>query len=450
MIERYRLLSLFDGIGCFPLAYANKVGINHKDLEYESSEIENYLLDILSTNFPKHNQLGNIEEINWNSLYLDKEKANIVTMGTPCTGFSTSGKRDGLENIESRLFVNSVESIKIIKPKYFIWENVFGVLSNNKGMDFREVLKAFKEAGYNLAWTTYNTKYFGIPQKRRRVYMIGVRNDLKQSKILEYIDPFNMINRAFSDDIFAYENMVDKFYEKNSFNLKNNKLSYFNRLRSDLFKAEGIAGTQAKRDYKSFRDVFVTNDIIRRETPRERLRFQGMPDYWFDEQYGSYGRSTLYKADGMSLPVVESVFDSLDKIDSFEFIRRVENNERYEEREKWVKTLSSDRKSSYQILGCPSNMMGSNGKKEGKVQYSGIMMTDGKETELFLTDRCSEAGHILKEGDIKSIADIYEGVVDDWYSVTDRSVDGILRRERDSNKKLPEELREAIKRVYKK
>ena len=84
--KNIKLLSLFDGIGCFPLALANLLNIKPEDFSYTSSEIEPYLIDIINKNFPKVKQLGDIEKVDYNSL-----NADIITMGTPCTGFSVSG-----------------------------------------------------------------------------------------------------------------------------------------------------------------------------------------------------------------------------------------------------------------------------------------------------------------------------------------------------------------------
>src|SRR5690554_6205509 len=107
MLGRGKMVSLFDGIGCFPLAYANITKRDYKSFEYYSSEKEQYLIDILNENFKNVKHLGLVEDIDVENL--KHQNIEVITMGTPCTGFSLSGKRDGLENIESQLFSDGVD-----------------------------------------------------------------------------------------------------------------------------------------------------------------------------------------------------------------------------------------------------------------------------------------------------------------------------------------------------
>lgn len=439
MDNYYKLLSLFDGIGCFPLAYSNLIhGLNqHQKFEYESSEIEDYLINILNSNFKNIKQLGDVTKIDFNTYYANSEKPNIITMGTPCTGFSISGKREGFQNIESKLFSEGIRSIEEIQPKYFIWENVFGVLSNNKGNEFIDVLTEFTRIGYNVIWTTYDMKYFGIPQRRRRVYLIGVRNDLQQSKYLKNIDPFGFINRTFSKEISSFQNKINKLYEINEFD---NELYYFNRQRSDAFKAEGVASTLAKRDYKSFKDLIIFKNKIRRETPEERLKLQGIPNDWFKNASVSK-ESSLYRANGMSLPVVENVFESLFLIDKLKY----NVNQNFED-------LNQHKKNNYYVIDKVEDLKESKIRKEGRLAYSGVITkNENNQFEIHLIDSCKETKDIelFTYPEIKTLKDIFTEDADSKYTLSKKSIEGILRREAESGNTIPQRLRDKIKEIYK-
>jgi DNA (cytosine-5)-methyltransferase 1 len=100
--------------------------------------------------------------------------------GSPCQSFSTVGNQKGLEDERGNLIFAYIKLVKQIKPKIFIFENVKGLLSNNKGNTFKKVLMAFKETGYKIYYDVLNAKNFGIPQHRERLYLIGFKNEVKK------------------------------------------------------------------------------------------------------------------------------------------------------------------------------------------------------------------------------------------------------------------------------
>ena len=161
-----RYFSSFTGVGGFDLAAP-------KDWECVGfSEIDKYANMVLKYRFPDIKNYGDVNAIKWNEI----PNFDILFGGTPCQDLSLAGKRKGLAGERSGLFYKFVEALKAKKPKYFIWENVKGALSSNKGWDFAEVLNQFSEAGYNLWWQILNAKYFGVPQNRERIFIIGFRD----------------------------------------------------------------------------------------------------------------------------------------------------------------------------------------------------------------------------------------------------------------------------------
>lgn len=429
LLKDLKFVSLFDGVGGFPLAWAKMLGIPYKTLDYTSSEIEPFLTGILKEQFPKALQLGDIEKVNLTTL-----QGDVITMGTPCTGFSVSGKRDGLENIESRLFKDGVEAIKEVRPEYFVWENVFGVYSANKRKEFREILHYFKETGYDIAWTLLDTKFFGCPQRRRRVYMVGVKSGIPKNN--------NMFDfKSRQSKKLAKE--VKSFDDNFKFDFKPDSVSpydhhaFFNRQRSDQFKEIGISNTIAKRDFKGATDVVVKNGIVRRIVPKERLRLQGIPDNFFDNTYETQkGDKPRFQANGMTIPVVEYVFKQIEKLHEGLAI----SDEGYE---KDVLITTDIRKEMTKT------------KKDGTIEYiaipySGQMfferdeegnITDHEKVEFHFAKKCTESSPILVPSTVESIL---LDEVNPKYHLTENTLRGYLRREHESGNKLPKKLKEVI------
>lgn len=193
MNKELRLDSLFDGSGGFPLA-AIFCGIK----PIWSSEVEPFPIRVTQKNLPQVKHLGDIKDINGSEI----EPVDIITFGSPCQDLSIAGKRAGLEGEKSNLFYEAIRVIKEMRcktngkyPRYLLWENVPGAFSSNKGEDFRCVLEEitrikdstvklsrpskWQSAGeilgdnFSLAWRVLDAKYFGVPQRRRRIFLVA-------------------------------------------------------------------------------------------------------------------------------------------------------------------------------------------------------------------------------------------------------------------------------------
>lgn len=195
-MKKLTLGSLFDGSGGFPLGGV-LCGIEPK----WKSEIEPFAIAVTNKHFPEVKHYGDVSKIDGGEV----EPVDIITFGSPCQDLSVAGKRAGLENGErSNLFYQAIRIIKEMRsktngeyPRFIVWENVPGAFSSNKGQDFRSVLEAVcsvKEPeilipepadgkwtyageivgnGYSLAWRTLDAQYFGVPQRRRRIYLVA-------------------------------------------------------------------------------------------------------------------------------------------------------------------------------------------------------------------------------------------------------------------------------------
>lgn len=191
--------SLFDGAGTMPFA-AMLCGIN----PVWSSEIEKFPCEVTKKRFPDVRQLGDVTKINGAEI----EPVDIITFGSPCQDLSVAGTRAGLSGHRSGLFMEAVRIIKEmrenarrtnqpVRPRYAVWENVPGAYSSNGGEDFRVVLEelckvaddevsiprppqgrwrgagAIMGNGYSVAWRTLDAQHWGVPQRRRRIWLVA-------------------------------------------------------------------------------------------------------------------------------------------------------------------------------------------------------------------------------------------------------------------------------------
>ena len=199
----YKLGSLFDGSGGFPLS-GTLCGIE----PIWAAEVEPYPIAVTSSRFPNMKHLGDISKVNGAEI----EPVDIITFGSPCQDLSVAGKRAGLkhedngddETTRSGLFMEAVRIIKEMRkatngqyPKFCCWENVPGAFSSNNGEDFRIVLQelikiaepyavmpevpqkgwayadCFSGDGWSLAYRVFDAQYWGVPQRRRRIYLVA-------------------------------------------------------------------------------------------------------------------------------------------------------------------------------------------------------------------------------------------------------------------------------------
>lgn len=202
MTQEITMGSLFSGSGGFELA-GSIFGIR----PIWASEIEPFPILVTTKNFPEMKHLGDINKLNG----ADLEPVTIIAGGSPCQDMSIAGKREGLDGSRSNLFREQIRIIKEmresdraagrtgtqIRPRYMVWENVPGAFSSNKGKDFQAVLQEivsitdeesnvplppkgkWQTAGcimgdhFTIAWRVLDAQYWGVPQRRKRIYLVA-------------------------------------------------------------------------------------------------------------------------------------------------------------------------------------------------------------------------------------------------------------------------------------
>lgn len=140
------------------------------------SEIEKFSSEVLAHHYPNVPNLGDMTKYkDWNL----NDSVGLLVGGTPCQSFSVAGLRKGLEDPRGNLALTYVGILDKFRPKWAIWENVPGVLSSNKGRDFGAFLGALVELGYGWSYRVLDAQYFGVAQRRRRVFVVCHLGDWK-------------------------------------------------------------------------------------------------------------------------------------------------------------------------------------------------------------------------------------------------------------------------------
>jgi len=136
------------------------------------SEIAPFPCRLLAHHYPHVPNLGDMVQIEQNETF-QKTAIDLLVGGTPCQSFSTAGLRRGLADARGNLALEFCRILAKKRPRWFIWENVPGVFSVEEGEAFRSILAAFSDCGYSLSWRVLDAQFFGVPQQRRRVLVVG-------------------------------------------------------------------------------------------------------------------------------------------------------------------------------------------------------------------------------------------------------------------------------------
>jgi DNA (cytosine-5)-methyltransferase 1 len=310
--------SLFAGVGGIDL------GLDSAELQCKFQvEIDENCQQTLSHHWPNVPKYTDIKTVSG----YDLPPVDMITFGSPCQDLSTAGKRAGLEGERSSLFYEAVRIIKEMRdktngqyPKISIWENVVGALSSNRGADFGEVLHEMDEAGACFSeWAVLDARYFGVPQRRRRVYLISVYDPTIASRCPSKILSVNEINRGNSKKIFKqWQKNTQKTIDSPAGNNEEEHLTV------------DIVGPLQARDYKGVGNQYVqenklvvelTSSLvpnIRRLTPLEYERLMGWPDnHTLNRADGKTNAdSTRYKmcGNGVASPVIKWIANQIKEL----------------------------------------------------------------------------------------------------------------------------------------
>lgn len=159
-----KYVSLFSGIEAATAAW--------EPLGWEPAcfaEFDEFPSAVLAERYPEVPNIGDVTKMNWKKY---RNKVDLVVGGSPCQSFSIAGKREGLQG-ESGLMFEYIRAVREIRPRWFLWENVPGALSSENGEAFRQLLSEMDKLGYGLAWRILDAQFFGVAQRRRRLFLVG-------------------------------------------------------------------------------------------------------------------------------------------------------------------------------------------------------------------------------------------------------------------------------------
>lgn len=289
MADSYKVNSFFAGIGGFDVGFENS-GFKTGYL----CEINPYCQEVLTTHWPRVPKATDINAIVPDAI----PAADVWCGGFPCQDISVArgaSERKGLAGDRSGLFYRYADLIEAKSPRVVIIENVEGLFNSNGGRDFGVVLQRMTGMGYAVAWRLFNSRYFGVPQSRARVYICCWRGR-----------PASAMRVMFEDRVTA--------------KVKNERLDFITEANPPgvypmvPHVAYCLAATSGRHTGTDWSRTYVScSDGVRRMTPKEYERLQGFPDNWtLPEGYDANDEDTdtlRYTALGnaVSIPVVEWV-----------------------------------------------------------------------------------------------------------------------------------------------
>lgn len=308
-MEKIKVASLFCGCGGMDLGVIG--GFSYLGKEYKENPFEivyaidndDYCTKIYNDNFAHKCIVKDVRDIN-----IDKmPQFDMLIGGFPCQSFSISAQnppRLGYKDERGMLFFEMVKILKKRQPRFFIAENVKGILSANKGKAFPMIMKEFRDAGYTVVHKLLNASEFGVPQKRERVIIVGFRN-LEDCMKFHYPMKVKQSERKVLGDVIMKESDTDEdlfFSEKAVAGMmavreKMNK----GRAMSLSEPCNTISAHLAKVSLNSTDPVYMVGDRYRRFSTREAARIQSFPDTF---RLDSVSQIRQYKAIGNAVPPV--------------------------------------------------------------------------------------------------------------------------------------------------
>ncbi|VIS38898.1 type II DNA modification methyltransferase [Streptococcus pneumoniae] len=352
-MQKMKFLDLFAGIGGFRIGMESAghecIGFceidkfaraSYKAIHDTKGEIE--LHDITTVSDDTIRGIGSVD---------------IICGGFPCQAFSIAGNRRGFEDTRGTLFFEIARFASILRPKYLFLENVKGLLNHENGVTFETIISTLDELGYNVEWQVLNSKNFGVPQNRERVFIIGHsrkrgtrrvfplsgKNQSTSNQSVMKIGNINPSGNGMNGEVYQADGLAPTLTtnkgEGQKIAIKSNTIKQFGVLQPNfyqcgvVYETDGIAPTirayqggglepkiiQRGHGYNQggehdIAPTLTSNSYqennhlsdgfrIRKLTPKECWRLQGFPDWAFDKAQEVNSNSQLYKQVGNSVTV---------------------------------------------------------------------------------------------------------------------------------------------------
>ena len=282
-MDRIKVVSLFCGCGGTDVGVLGGFKFNNRYYDEIYSKIvyandfEKTACDIFDANFDLKSDRRDIKEIDASEI----PDCDLLLGGFPCQSFSViaqNPKRLGVKDDKGKLFFEMCRILKSKQPKLFVAENVKGILSANKGEAFPLIIDEFEKCGYRVSSQVMNAAEYEVPQKRERVIICGVRNDIT----IDFQFPEPLLSR---EEFVPLKTVLEKTVEEKYFfsekavqgMLKNRKSMNKGRVQNQNEPCNTVGAHLAKVSLNSTDPVFFDNNRYRRFTPREVARIQSFP-----------------------------------------------------------------------------------------------------------------------------------------------------------------------------
>ena len=305
-----KYFSMFSGIGGFELgiyranvSLAKRLQQNNLDTDSNMSnsieqrlatqplcvgfsEVDKYAIQIYTKQFKGHKNYGDCTKIKWE----DVEDFELLVGGFPCQAFSIAGKRGGFSDTRGTLFFEIDRCLKEKQPRLFLLENVKGLLSHDKGQTGITILSTLDELGYDVQWQVLNSKNFGVPQNRERVFFVGHLRGTSRPEVF----PIGEINTEVNSKI-KIVGYVNKEHETNAYYKTDGIIPTLRAGVGGQTHGQAIeiicptlitelAHSTGRDFFRTMgKKIFEASNQIRRLTPIECERLQGFPDDWTEK-----------------------------------------------------------------------------------------------------------------------------------------------------------------------
>ena len=252
------------------------------------AEIDEFPSAVLQYHYPDVPNFGDITKFKeWNI-----EHPNVIIGGTPCQSFSVAGLRGGMEDPRGNLTLTFVQILNHFKPEFFVWENVPGVFSSNKGRDFHSFLEGIQAVGYVCGWRVLDSQYFGLAQRRKRVFVVG-NNSKNLRSITEILFERESLFRNLEESRQARKSFTKKTRESSTTNDKwPAKIS--NTLEARYFKDGGIDNQHINANCPKF--IPVENTALAVRTANTKANGHGVSENKTHTLDGANGQAVVYQS----------------------------------------------------------------------------------------------------------------------------------------------------------
>lgn len=319
----FSVIDLFAGIGGIRMGFDYAFGDDIKTVF--TGEWDVHAQKTYRANFAEPKEIhGDITRIDEK----DIPPHDILLAGFPCQAFSLAGHKRGFDDARGTLFFDVARIVKYHRPKVVFCENVKNLIAHDRGRTFRVITGILEELGYSVFYRVLNSKDFGVPQNRERIYVVAFRNDIAPD---EFIFPETTNTETVLRDVLETSAVSSKYYlsdvylaslrrHKERHAAKGNGFGYEVRSLSDVAGALVCGGMGRERNLivderlTDFTPVThikgkVNREYIRKLTPREWARLQGFPDTFVLPVADTH----LYKQFGNSVtvPVIEAIAEKI-------------------------------------------------------------------------------------------------------------------------------------------